>query len=367
VRDFLCLLTLIGLPAFIGRLAVFPQADVVDEETTEQTITSHLTWISPSVLSGPTPSGDGAMQQLARQGIQTIVSVDGARPDVEAARAAGLAYVHLPIGYDSVPTSAIAGLTRVMTERSLPVYVHCHHGRHRGPAAAVICAMIAGEIDHQRALTLLESVGTSPRYAGLWKAVEEFQPLARTTDLPELVETAPVDPLVDVMVHIDERMDKLEQALAGENEAAFASDEMNGETSLPVLLHEDLREAARLAGLEATELDATGVDRQSSVGLTHSDMPAQAGMQQTRDVLPALDSRLHGNDMTIRRSTDGCTSSRSTSSHSDWPPAFDRLMQRAVNQSAAIVQSADQSRDAIRPHLDALRETCHRCHEQFRD
>jgi hypothetical protein len=38
---------------------------------------------------------------------QTIISVDGARPNVDAAKKEGLSYVHIPIGYNGVPRKRV--------------------------------------------------------------------------------------------------------------------------------------------------------------------------------------------------------------------------------------------------------------------
>src|SRR5512134_2416916 len=65
-----------------------------------------------NVFSGSSPEGDAAFRELIRLGVKTVISVDGAQPDVEAARKHGLRYIHLPIGYDGVPTNRIAELVK---------------------------------------------------------------------------------------------------------------------------------------------------------------------------------------------------------------------------------------------------------------
>ena len=50
--------------------------------------------------SGSAPAGDAGFDSLSSLGIKTILSVDGAMPDVELADKYGMRYVHLPIGYD---------------------------------------------------------------------------------------------------------------------------------------------------------------------------------------------------------------------------------------------------------------------------
>ena len=47
-------------------------------------------------------------------------------------------WIHIPIGYDGIPLESEAAIVRAMKETEGPVYFHCHHGLHRGPAAAAI-------------------------------------------------------------------------------------------------------------------------------------------------------------------------------------------------------------------------------------
>src|SRR5688572_14033648 len=42
--------------------------------------------VTEKVISGGQPAGDAAFAQLREQGVRTIISVDGARPDVAAAK-----------------------------------------------------------------------------------------------------------------------------------------------------------------------------------------------------------------------------------------------------------------------------------------
>jgi len=140
--------------------------------------------------------------------------VDGGKPDVETARKHGLRYIHLPIGYDGVPTNRVAELTKAAQSAQGLLYVHCHHGLHRGPAAvAVICEATAGWTTNQ-AVTWLKQAGTSPDYAGLYRSATEFRMpdaavLARIMDLPEVAKTSYI---VETMVDIDGRFDHLKAA-----------------------------------------------------------------------------------------------------------------------------------------------------------
>lgn len=168
--------------------------------------------LTSRVFSGSQPDGDAAFAWLAQQGIKTIVSVDGARPDVEAARRHGLRYVHLPVGYDSVPTNRIAELAKLATTSPGPFYVHCHHGKHRGPAAAAAMCEASENWSAAQAEAFLKQAGTSPDYAGLYRSVRDFHVpdaatlAALTNSFPEIA-TPPG--LVQAMVTVDGQMERL--------------------------------------------------------------------------------------------------------------------------------------------------------------
>ena len=60
--------------------------------------------VSEKLYSGAAPEGDRGFSTLQALGIRTVITVDGARPDVAIARRFGLRYVHLPFGYDGCPS-----------------------------------------------------------------------------------------------------------------------------------------------------------------------------------------------------------------------------------------------------------------------
>jgi protein tyrosine phosphatase (PTP) superfamily phosphohydrolase (DUF442 family) len=165
--------------------------------------------VSHDLFSGSEPEGEAGFASLAKLGVKTIVSVDGARPDVDAARRNGLRYIHIPIGYDGVPRPAAAALARAAREAEGPIYVHCHHGRHRGPAAAAVACVGAGKVQGKDALMILELAGTGKEYPGLWRDVEAYRPPSPDEKLPELVEVAKVDSLTEAMAGVDRHWDNL--------------------------------------------------------------------------------------------------------------------------------------------------------------
>ena len=72
--------------------------------------------VGSDLCVGGDPAGDAAFRALAERGVKTVVSVDGAKPDVATARKYGLRYVHIPIGYDGVPEKAGLSLARVVRD-----------------------------------------------------------------------------------------------------------------------------------------------------------------------------------------------------------------------------------------------------------
>jgi hypothetical protein len=173
--------------------------------------------------------------------------VDGSAPDVERARRFGLRYVHLPIGYGGITREQAVRLARAAAELPGPVYVHCHHGQHRGPAAAALMARCGPSgLSADEAVASLKVAGTDPRYEGLYAAVRDFRPPTaeefRTTPatFPEI---ANVGGLTARMVEIDEASELLKRAKeSGWRSAGTPESVAHG----ALRLREAFREAARL-------------------------------------------------------------------------------------------------------------------------
>jgi protein tyrosine phosphatase (PTP) superfamily phosphohydrolase (DUF442 family) len=202
--------------------------------------------VTERILAGSQPEGDAAFDALAKAGVKTIISVDGSKPDIEAAKKHGLRYVHLPFGYDGIPANRIAELAKAAAPEAGTIFVHCHHGKHRGPAAVgVICEVSAGWSPAQ-ADAWLKQAGTAADYPGLYRAVREFraptsEEIAHVGALPEAAKTPA---LVDAMVAIDERFDALKSAQASGWKTP--SDKIDASPAhQATLLWEQLRELAR--------------------------------------------------------------------------------------------------------------------------
>src|SRR5262245_44975106 len=186
----------------------------------QQLTAAHLPnpWrIHPQVISGGLPEGDAAFAELAALGVKTIISVDGMAPDVAAAKKHGLRYVHLPHGYDGVPSGRGMELAKAVRDLPGPIYIHCHHGKHRSPAAAAVACVAAGLIDPSAAETILKTAGTSAAYQGLYQSAREARRLddklldELKADFPE---RAAVPPLAEAMVAVEKSHEHLTQIAA---------------------------------------------------------------------------------------------------------------------------------------------------------
>lgn len=181
--------------------------------------------VAAGIDVGGEPAGDAGFAALRALGVRTVVSVDGFPPDASRAAAGGMRVIHIPLGYDGVHAAAREQLAAVAARAPRPIYVHCHHGRHRGPAAAAIVALAAGLIDHDGAAAFLRRAGADPAYEGLWRDVADFDPAANPRPSADLPEQAAVDPFVLAMAQLGR---------------AWKNDD-------PLGVDESLREAARAA------------------------------------------------------------------------------------------------------------------------
>lgn len=174
--------------------------------------------LSDNLFSGSGPEGDEGFASLQKLGIKTVISVDGARPDVGRARKYGLRYVHLPIGYDGVPREQALRIARAVRDLPGPVYLHCHHGKHRGPAAAGAAILCLDEsCSADEALAWLRTAGTDPRYTGLYASARDLRrPTKQELDATsgDFPESAEVGGMARLMVEIDLRWDHLKLARA---------------------------------------------------------------------------------------------------------------------------------------------------------
>jgi protein tyrosine phosphatase (PTP) superfamily phosphohydrolase (DUF442 family) len=196
-----------------------PKADATPPQRVAADHLPNAWRIHPRVISGGLPEGEEAFRELAALGVRTLITVDSTRPDVATAAKFGLRYIHLPHGYDGIPASRVVELAKAVRDLPGPIYVHCHHGKHRAPTAAAVACVGAGLLDPANAEAVLMAAGTSPDYRGLYQAVREAKPLdkqALDRLEPEFPPVAVIPPLAEAMVSLDQLHDRLkDQAASG--------------------------------------------------------------------------------------------------------------------------------------------------------
>ncbi len=224
-------------------------ADPPDSARVEAPGLHNVFRITEKLYSGSSPDGDEGFRSLQKLGIKTIVTVDGLRPDVERAHKFGMRYVHLPIGYDGMTREQALRIDRAVRDLPGPIYLHCHHGMHRGPAAAAVAHLCLDEhCTVAMAVAEMRRAGTDPHYTGLYAAPGQIgRPTAAEldrvpSDFPEL---APVPALAEAMDAIDGRLDALKLLRA----AGWRTPADHPDLDPPheaLQLREQFREAARL-------------------------------------------------------------------------------------------------------------------------
>jgi protein tyrosine phosphatase (PTP) superfamily phosphohydrolase (DUF442 family) len=171
--------------------------------------------VTEKVISGAQPDDEDSFKALHAMGIKTIISVDGAKPDAQTAAKYGMRYIHLPIGYDGVKESDGKAIAKAIDEMPGPIYVHCHHGKHRVAAAVAVACVYNGQLRPDQAESVLQTFGTGANYKGLWKAARDVRPLdpAILDALQiEYVEAARIGELAESMVAVDRHFEHLKLA-----------------------------------------------------------------------------------------------------------------------------------------------------------
>ncbi len=224
---------------------------------------------APGLYSGAAPEGDEGFQTLADMGVRTILSVDGSVPEVEEAAKYGIRYVHLPVTYSGIDEERRVEITRVVRDLPGPVYIHCHHGKHRSAGATAAASVELGWLDNQQAVERMKVSGTSANYTGMWACATDTRKLTdaeisrASNDFPSRWKTTG---MVDSMVAIDFANDSLKaiekagwkvpadhpdlvpSAVAGNLENILRALEQDHETlAQPAEFHEMLKASADAA------------------------------------------------------------------------------------------------------------------------
>lgn len=236
------------LIAVFGQL-VFSQTSVPGEAP-RRLDTQHLPnaiQITSTLISGGLPEGEEAFAELEKLGIKTVLSVDGAKPDVASARKYGMKYVHLPQGYDGISEQRGHMLAKALLELEKPIYLHCHHGKHRSPAASAVACIANGCMTNEQGKALLQLAGTNANYLGLWRSVSAASSLPQA-ELKKLEvafpETAEIPPMAKAMVDLDVAYEAVKKLKAADWKADGV--QINKARSQILLLREHFSELLRL-------------------------------------------------------------------------------------------------------------------------
>jgi protein tyrosine phosphatase (PTP) superfamily phosphohydrolase (DUF442 family) len=173
----------------------------------------NLIRLSDRIFQGGMPQGDAGFASLEKLGVKTVVSVDGARPDLEDAHKHGMRYVHIPTTYDGLTREQALKIAKAVRDLPGPVYIHCHKGTLRGPAAAAVARLFLD--DHCTLDQVYEGMklaGFDSRYSGLWNSPKELKrPTAKELDdlSADFPEAAPPPGLTAAMVGVNTTFENL--------------------------------------------------------------------------------------------------------------------------------------------------------------
>ncbi|MDB6055529.1 MAG: hypothetical protein JWN25_3052, partial [Verrucomicrobiales bacterium] len=186
-----------------------------------------------------------------------------------------------------------------------PIFIHCHHGTHRGPTAAAVICMANQGWSSLQAESWLKTAGTATNYTGLFLAVEQFQPPSADTlaKLPaSFPEIAKVTGLVDAMVSIDEQWDHLKAMRKAEYGISRDHPDIQPANEA-VILWEHFREAQRLP--ESVDHGTNFIERLKSIELTAREVENLLHQHATRPT-PELRMQLDRKLDAVNQSCTAC-------------------------------------------------------------
>ena len=159
---------------------------------------------------GGEPAGEPGLRALQELGIRSIIDVDATPPGSGIKEHFGIRVVHLPLKYSGITMEEAQVISGLLETLPRPIYVHCHHGTNRAPAAVAVGLVGMGEWSSEDGLALLHASGTDPAFKGLFDSVDSAVLIA-----PALRQHHPgrVDPgdLALTMDLVDAEWTRLEQ------------------------------------------------------------------------------------------------------------------------------------------------------------
>lgn len=242
------------------------------------------------VISGGLPEGDEAFAELESLGVKTVISVDGAKPKVELARKHGMRYVHLPHGYNGVPEARAKELAKAVRDFDGPIYIHCHHGKHRSPAAATVACIGAGLLSPADSQNILKTAGTSENYRGLYQSAESARRLddALLDQLSaEFPETAKLPAMAEAMVNVEHHHDHVKELASADWKKLAKHPDLDAAHEA-LLLHEAFTELLRTKEVQNQPERFQQLMREAES--TSKELEATLRGQEIEGVAPSKDS-----------------------------------------------------------------------------
>lgn len=169
--------------------------------------------LSDEIACGGRPVTPTGFAKLAELGFDTVVSVESAVPDVDAAARYGLKTYHIPTGFGALETDGSLKIAAAAHAAVKGVYLHCDDGAARGPTAAVLAHMSRDALNIDEALTALRQAGVNESHAQLFGAVIAFKrPSKASLDeaLAGVASSVPPSGVAAAMTEIQARSRRLE-------------------------------------------------------------------------------------------------------------------------------------------------------------
>lgn len=177
---------------------------------------------------GAQPRTEKDFASLASAGIKTVICVDGVVPADKLAQAAGLRYVHVPVGFSDAE-KRVPLLLAAMNRLPGPVYIHCRYGRPRMPIVVAMIGKARYDWTPEQVTAWLDLTKPGDSYQGLQKSLADFQP--PTAEQLNMVEAefkakAETTPLVHTMGALLEDWDHI-RAAQGTNFSPLGAEKLN--------------------------------------------------------------------------------------------------------------------------------------------
>ena len=152
-----------------------------------------------AVYVGGQLDGYAGLQEL---GFRSVIDVDATTPRTQPN--VDMQIVHLPLRYSGITEEEARALAGALGSMDRPIYVHCHHGTNRAPAAVAVGLVGTGEWTPNQGMRLLERIGTDRAFTGLYDSVAAADGIAPADrmSIKQLART--VDGFPVLMAGIDE-------------------------------------------------------------------------------------------------------------------------------------------------------------------